>query len=432
MTTIPDSDVIVQQPYTSAVMRTQHDKNQQFLELKDFAVMNGTTDDTQNFLNWITALKTSGKPGWFNEGVCNCNSAILIDLAAQNGNLTIFGAGMGRSRLRLSNVTTAPAFKIYDSNGSTNADLFYCTFRDWGIETNINGTGVMLGSHDFSDALNGCEFSQFGCWNSSTGASAVALEINYVVQSHFNVTCNTGSSGQGGAAIRMRQMGFCTLRGSGGNSAISLHFTDGYNFANTIIAFDSEEVQKCVVIDNAQTAQNTFISNQLVWKSGGYGIDAPYGYNNLFINPNFGLSTGQVNRSEGITIIGNPNTYGTHYLPSIHARIYGSNNVLHQLTPGTGMQAIQQFNNKDAVCRWQLRQDNSPESGSNTGSNLVFSAYSDTGTFLGDPLYFSRANQITTIQRASLQGVGFLALVLQHQSQISLGHVQEMLHYNLY
>lgn len=403
---ITDEKISVQLQFSGAVARTQRDKNSQYLELRDFCRMNGS-DETAGFLAWIAALKLSGKAGWFNEGNCIVSGNIAIDLADQNGNLTIIGAGLNRSKLVIVNTVTEPAFKIYDSNGHINADLFYLTFRDWGIATHVNGTGVMLASRDFSDAINASVFDQFACWNSSTGANAVACEINYVVQSHFNITCNTGSSGQGGAAIRIRQMQFCTLRGSGGNSNISLHFTAGYNFANEIQAFDCEEVNKCIVIDNAQTARNTFTAPQLVWKTGGCGIDATYGYFNLVINPNFGLPTNKVFGTVGIAIFGNEFSCGTLSVPGLHLRSIITEDIVQQLTPGTNRAAVQQFNAANGVRRWQVRQDNTAESGGNSGSNLNITAYDDSGNVLLDLASFNRASGITTIPRASLTGVGF-------------------------
>lgn len=417
---LPDSAVSVQAAYTGALVRNQHDRNGQYLELKDFCKMDGS-DETAGFLAWIAALKLSGKAGWFNEGNCVVSGNITIDLADQNGNLTIIGAGLSRSKLVIVNTVTEPAFKIYDSNGHINADLFYLTFRDWGVATHVNGTGVMLASRDFSDAINASVFDQFACWNSSTGNNAVACEINYVVQSHFNITCNTGSSGQGGAAIRIRQMQFCTLRGSGGNSNISLHFTAGYNNANDIQSFDCEEVNKCIVIDNAQTAHNTFSTPQLVWKTGGCGIDATDGYYNLIINPNFGLATNKVFGTVGIAIFGNDFSCGTLSVPGLHLRSIITEDIVQQLTPGTSRSAVQQFNAANGVRRWQVRQDNDVETGGNSGSNLKITAYDDGGNSLFDLASFNRASGITTIPRASLTGVGFFGASIATSAPVITG-----------
>lgn len=58
---IPDNDVIVVQPFTGAISRTQHDKNAENLSLKDFGgAADGTTDDTTSLATTMRALGTGG------------------------------------------------------------------------------------------------------------------------------------------------------------------------------------------------------------------------------------------------------------------------------------------------------------------------------------------------------------------------------------
>jgi len=58
---IPDNDVTVQQPFSGSVARTQHEKNEENLSIKDFGgVADGTSDDTTALSTTMNALNSGG------------------------------------------------------------------------------------------------------------------------------------------------------------------------------------------------------------------------------------------------------------------------------------------------------------------------------------------------------------------------------------
>lgn len=380
------------------------------LNVKWFGAMgDGVTDDSTAITNWLAALSITGS-GYIPTGTYKSTSAILIDVSTfSSKGLTITGDGMQRSVIDLTAVTTGIPLQVIDSNSSTNGDAFYVSMSKFGVHTNIAGVGAALAKHDLTDALNASVFDQLYFANASTSATACALEVNYVVQSMFNVTCNTGGTSTGGDALRIRQAQFCTFTGSGGNATNSLHLTDGYVFGNTFLNFDFEEVQKCVLIDTATVTSNTFIGGQMKWTVA--GIDATSGNNNKFINPNFSLPTNKVAGSVGIDVSGDGKSYGTQVVPNTIVRP-PSGDAVHYVDAVAGAQGSYIFM-RNGKPRWQIRMDNSAESGSNNGSTLVVTRYDDLGNSLGDAMYITRSNGQTTIAKATLSNVGFFGTAAQ-------------------
>lgn len=89
---IPDNDVLVTQPFTGAVQRTQHDKNAEFISVKDFgAVGDGTTDDTSAIQAALTASK--GRKVFLPAGVYKCSQTLVVPAGT-----TLYGEGAGAWR----------------------------------------------------------------------------------------------------------------------------------------------------------------------------------------------------------------------------------------------------------------------------------------------------------------------------------------------
>jgi len=375
------------------------------LSLRQFGAKgDGATNDYPAVSAWTAEILNSGKKGYAPAGRYKLTSAWVIDFAACSSlGLTIEGDGMQRTIFDLTSVTSGVPFQVEDSNGATGGDTFYVSMSDFGVLTNINGTAAALGKNDLSDALNACIFGPLYFANASTGASACALEINGVYQSQLNVTANCSGSSANGDSVRVRQMQFSTLTGSGGNGTNSLHFTGGYSFGNTILNFDAEEVAKCVLIDVSTASSNTFIGGQLSWSVA--GIDATAGSNNIFVNPNFGSGGTKVLGSTGIAVIGDGKGYGTLVLPNTTVRA-PVGDAVNSIDAIAGQQASEIFLRANSK-RWMLRMDNSSESGSNAGSNIVLTRFSDTGVNLGDVWYVTRSNGQMTINNVTLAQVGF-------------------------
>lgn len=365
---------------------------------------NGIDDDSSAIFAWLTNIGLTGRKGKLPSGRYKVTSALLLDCKNFSSvGLDIEGDGMQRSIIDLTSVSSGVPFQITDSNGATSGDTFYLSLSNFGVHTNINGVGAALGKNDLSDALNACVFDRLYFANASTGASACALEVNYVVQSYLNITTNCGGSAINGDALRLRQVQFSTVTGSGGNAANSMHLTGGYSFGNTILNWDAEEVKKCVLIDVATANSNTFIGGQLVWTVG--GIDATAGSNNIFMNPNFGVVSNKVLNSTGIAVIGDGKGYGTLVGPNAIVRAPVGDST-HMIDAIAGQSASETYARAN-VRRWMLRMDNSPESGSDAGSNIILTRFSDAGANLGDVWYVTRSNGQMTINKLSAVQVGF-------------------------
>ena len=390
---------------TGAVAQTVDSKLKQFVSVMDFgAVGDGVADDSAAIDAWITEIKSSGRKGYAPAGRYKCTTALTIDVAGCSGlGLTIEGAGMQRTIFDLTAVSSGVPFQVADGNGSTGGDAFYLSLSNFGVHTNINGVGAAIGKVDLSDAINGSVFDRLYFANANAGAGSCALEVNGVYQCSLNVTTNCSGSSANGDALRVRKMQFSTLTGSGGNAANSLHMTGGYSFGNTILNWDAEEVQKCVLIDVSNANTNTFIGGQFVWTVG--GIDATAGSNNIFINPNFGVGSNKVLNTTGIAIIGDGKAYGTFVTPNTIVRSPDGAST-HMIDAVAGQAASETYARAN-VRRWMLRMDNSSESGSDAGSNIILTRFSDAGSNLGDVWYVTRSNGRMTISELSALKVGF-------------------------
>lgn len=81
-----DALIAVKQPFTGSVLRTQHDKNAEFLTVRDFgAVGDGVTDDTIALQNAINAVKATGGTYQLRltEGNYRCTAPLIVDTELQ-------------------------------------------------------------------------------------------------------------------------------------------------------------------------------------------------------------------------------------------------------------------------------------------------------------------------------------------------------------
>lgn len=280
---------------TGSVSRTQSGKLGDTLSLLDFgADPTDTVSSSTAFSNWFSAVLLTGKAGYIPAGKYKLTSQVILNLASvQNAGVRIYGDGPS-SILDLTSLSSGPALLIENTN---NTGAFYSSFVNFAVQTNVNGVGVQVGQESFADAMNSFQFNLI-VNNNSTGSSACAVELNYVLDSAIYLVTNVKGS-SAGDSLRLRQAQFNTIGGSFSNALNGLHLTSGFNFGNLFQAPDIEVVGTNVVIDNAQSTSNTTVGGQFVWVTS--SINATAGAFNRFIGTNFG-STPVIASGTGIYI----------------------------------------------------------------------------------------------------------------------------------
>ena len=213
----------------------------------------------------FAAALAQGKPLYFPEGTYKFTTTGTTewDLTGyeQNG-MTIFGSNSGRTILRFPNVTASIGLHIHAT-----ADWYDFKMLDLQIQGAMPGALLVVGNNDYSDPLNIATFSNLIILNPFNSSLAEALRLNYVVNSNFiGCRANCYADGLGtnvGVALRARQVEFCTFtNGSYSNAEYGVQFKDGFNFGNTFLATDHENVDYCISTDSANSGNNTFVGGQ--------------------------------------------------------------------------------------------------------------------------------------------------------------------------
>ncbi|SEC35853.1 C1q domain-containing protein [Burkholderia sp. WP9] len=283
--------VAYQNTATGATARTVQQRLDDSINLLDFgADPTDTTDSTAAVNAFLTAVKTSGKCGRINSGKYKVTSALTLDLSTISPKgMCLYGEGQYTSMLDLSTVTASPAVQIIDT-GNAGGGGFYSSFHDFGIKGNVAGTLLQLGKTDASDALNEFEFRNLWVGNSSTSASAIAIQVNYVLNTHFFavIAANNGH----GDAWQLTAAAFDDWVGGSGTYADNgFHWTAsgigcscGQIAGNTFVGLDMEvNTVNHVKIDTSNAHDNTWMGGTMVYTSGtSYGIQATAGNQNLF------------------------------------------------------------------------------------------------------------------------------------------------------
>jgi hypothetical protein len=367
-------------------------KLQDTVSLLDFgADPTDTADSTTALRNWYSALVSTGKAGYIPAGKYKITSQIVWDMASvQSAGIKIYGDG-AQSVLDLTAVSTGPALLI---ENSANTGAFYSSFTNFAVATNVNGVGVQLGQESYADALNTFEFNLV-VNNVSTGSSACAVEVNYVLNSRIALVTNLNSASASGDSLRLRQAQFNYFAGSYSTAPVGLHLTAGYNFGNIFQSQNSEVVNTSVVIDNATSTNNTWLGGTFVWTNGVgpavTGINATAGSNNRFIGVNYGsspIATG----TTGI-IVDNAG-YGTLTAGGSSISPVSGDGVT-SLNSISGNGASVQFKTAGSI-RWSLQRNNATESGSNAGSNLLLTRYNDSGVSIDNPITVVRSTGLVS------------------------------------
>ncbi|HVB18341.1 MAG TPA: glycosyl hydrolase family 28-related protein [Stellaceae bacterium] len=270
------------------------------------AVGDGSHDDTAAVQAAINAGIANNWPVHVPAGTYKVTAKLTIDYAGQASNgfrLISEGATIdGRS------IASGPVLQVECSGGSPGspANCFY--FREEGalfVNADTPAYAVVIGKADFSDAHNSLKIGHLIVNNASTAAAAGGLQLNFVLDSDiFSIADSAG----GAAGIALEQTQFSRISGAGSAAATggtALLLEQGYNYANTIFAFDMENAPTCLGITFNHDGMNSFVSPYFACTT---AVNATASTHNVLINPTYAGNV--VNRgpqSSGVEVIGSGN-----------------------------------------------------------------------------------------------------------------------------
>ena len=270
------------------------------------AVGDGSHDDTAAVQAAINAGIANNWPVHVPAGTYKVTAKLTIDYAGQASNgfrLISEGATIdGRS------IASGPVLQVECSGGSPGspANCFY--FREEGalfVNADTPAYAVVIGKADFSDAHNSLKIDHLIVNNASTAAAAGGLQLNFVLDSDiFSIADSAG----GAAGIALEQTQFSRISGAGSAAATggtALLLEQGYNYANTIFAFDMENAPTCLGITFNHDGMNSFVSPYFACTT---AVNATASTHNVLINPTYAGNV--VNRgpqSSGVEVIGSGN-----------------------------------------------------------------------------------------------------------------------------
>jgi hypothetical protein len=267
------------------------------------AVGDGNHDDTAALQTTINTAITHNWPVYLPAGTYKITSQITIDYAGQAGSgfrLLAQGAVIdGRT------IAAGAVLKVQCAGGAPSSPTGCFYFRQEGtllVNANTPAYAVQIGLSDFSDAHNSIKIEHLVVNNANTGSSAGALQLNYVLDSDIFAVADTAG---GAAGLALEQTQFSRISGAGtaaGSGGTALLLERGYNFANTIFAFDMEASPTCLGITFNHDGQNSFVSPYFACTT---AVNATASTRNVLINPTYGGNV--VNRgaqSVGIRMVG--------------------------------------------------------------------------------------------------------------------------------
>ena len=270
------------------------------------AVGDGSHDDTAAIQAAVNTGAANNWPVHIPSGAYKITTRITVDYAGQSGKgfrLISEGATLdGRT------ITSGDVLRVQCSGGtpSSPANCFY--FRAEGtlfVNASTPDYAVRIGKPDFSDAHNSIKLDHLVVNNASTVSAAGALQLNYVLDSDIFAVADAAG---GAAGLALEQVQFSRISGAGTAAATggtALLLENGFNFANTIFAFDMEASPICLGITFPHDGQNSFVSPYFACTT---AVNATASNRNVLINPTYAGSV--VNRgpqSTGIQIVGTGN-----------------------------------------------------------------------------------------------------------------------------
>jgi hypothetical protein len=270
------------------------------------AVGDGSHDDTAALQAAINAAVASNVPVHLPAGTYKVTAKLTIDYAGQAASgfrLISQGATIdGRT------IAAGPVLQVQCSGGAPGSPTGCFYLRQEGrlfVNADTPAYAVVIGKPDFSDAHNSLKLDHLVVNNASTAATAGGLQLNYVLDAEiFAVAVTAG----GAAGLALEQTQFSRLSGAAsasGSGGTALLLEQGYNYANTIFAFDMEVSPTCLGITFNHDGMNSFISPYFACTT---AVNATASARNVLVNPTYAGSV--VNRgpqSAGIQVVGSGN-----------------------------------------------------------------------------------------------------------------------------
>ncbi|KAE8756099.1 hypothetical protein FSO04_30820 [Paraburkholderia madseniana] len=368
------------------------------VSLKRFGAKgDGSTDDTRAVLNWIAFVFATGITGYAPAGTYKVTQPVAMDWGpvATTG-ATFVGDGAAQSVFDLSSVTTSPAWLMTDTTGSD--ACFYGTFKDIGFIGDVPGPLLQIGNEDYSDAFNEFEI-KVQVKNNNTTESACGTELNGLYNCSAFLVSNCHGHGD---ALRIRQTQFSHIFGSSGNADTAIHLTGGYSYGNTFISHDCEVVNTCVVIDEQNVSQNTWIGGQFVWSNGSgpavAAINATNGNNNRFVGINLASPGSWTAAGGAVGVLLDNRGVGNYLFGQVTVKpVSGDGDLIVDSVTGNIAQLLFRNNGNSA---WGWTRD--------TSGNLLLIRYNpSTGASIDTPIVIEPSQGVSTFKKASLSGVGF-------------------------
>lgn len=232
---------------------------------------------------WLAATLT-GQPLYFPVGTyfVGTDQLILSLEYCQNVGVTVSGDGVGRSIINCMEVKKSPQMLI--TCPTTPGDNVFLSMKGIGVFTKTTGVGVQFGAETYGDPINEPEIDLM-VLNFDTSKTAVAVEMNSVLNGDIRLVANTSGAG---TSLLLRQASFNHFTGSyGGVGGVAIRLSAGFNDGNVFTALDMENVATCVISDSKHNLGNTFIGG--TWSYTRNGVVSTSGRRLVIINPQLNL-----------------------------------------------------------------------------------------------------------------------------------------------
>ena len=255
--------------------------NPYLVNVRDYGAVGDNSNDDSGAIHqaFVTSVLT-GKPLYFPTGTyyVGTNQLKLTLEQARTTGVTMFGDGVGRSIINAADVTVSP--QVLVTCPSVPGDQVFLSMKSMAFFTNTPGVGIQFGNEKFTDALNEPQIDLM-VLNFNKTATAVAVEMNYVLNGEIRLVANTAAAG---TSLLLRQASFSHFTGSyGGPGGVSVRLSDGFNDGNVFTALDMENVAVCVISNSPSNQANTFVGG--TWSYSSHGIVSTAGARLVIINP---------------------------------------------------------------------------------------------------------------------------------------------------